>query len=289
MPRHRRKAAEAAPASPPGQAAHDDPPTTVPPAPPQAALPHVEHRLTLEGKRWPLAQLIAGVNSRYPAPLWRKYAERHEVSADVFDAVTAGTYFDKHATGLAYLETLYDSAMAHSTTMRANPVKFVDQFLTPKLNRFLAEHHQAPVAPKSYVEYITTCISKNYLPALDVRWTAKSGWGLFAAEELQLFDFIGLYVGELAFLPRLPAEVREHNQYLCTFPLKEAGLVANAEAVGNYTRLINHSPAHNLFCIHLSINKVPYMVLISSGIASNAEILWNYGDNYHKPWEAEPA
>ena len=111
------------------------------------------------------------------------------------------------------------------------------------------------------------------------------GWGLFAAEELLLFDFLGVYTGRLHFLDDIPTEERLKNAYLCTFPAKEKGLVANAESHGNYTRFVNHDETHNIFCIHLNINKVPYMALVSSGCSAGAEILWNYGQNYNKNWE----
>eukprot|EP00906_Rhabdomonas_costata_P012952 RCo018612 len=240
-----------------------------------------EVQLTVNGDSCCYENLIVAVNSRYSRPFWKRFSLRHEIESSVRSRVVHDTFFEKHETGLDFAETLFQQAISHSTVLKGDVKSYLDNFLVPKLNSFLVRFSKGPTEAKTYSEYVVACISNSYLPKLDIRWIGKTvGWGLFAAEDILLFEFIGLYTGELCFLDELPSTARGDNGYLYVFPKKTKGLVVNSQLYGNHTRFINHSTAHNVFCINVSINKVPYMAILSSSCPCGGQILWNYGEGY---------
>eukprot|EP00995_Heteronema_vittatum_P009814 NODE_518_length_1326_cov_273.209867_g373_i0.p1 GENE.NODE_518_length_1326_cov_273.209867_g373_i0~~NODE_518_length_1326_cov_273.209867_g373_i0.p1 ORF type:complete len:338 (-),score=121.02 NODE_518_length_1326_cov_273.209867_g373_i0:154-1167(-) len=246
--------------------------------------------VTLHRKPVSIEELMRDVNAKYVQPLWKQYAHRHAVPEELLPTIINDSYFDKQETGLPYLETVYQQAMAHATTIKDNQY-FVANFLAPKLSSFLARSGLPEVHPDGYLEYVSQCLKHHYVPAVDVAWSDRKGWGLYAAEDMVLFEYVGLYSGELLFLDADTPEsaARKAAGYMYTFPEREKRLVVDSQAVGNYTRLINHDTKHNVFSVNLCINKIPYMLLVSTGAKAGDEILWDYGKAYAQSLESNGA
>lgn len=144
---------------------------------------------------------------------------------------------------------------------------------------------------KTYKDYLKACISLNYRPPIDIRLTAKKGWGVYATKDIMAYTFFGLYVSEIrnwTVDEVLSKYRRDADEYLAEVP-GYIGLAFSAEKFGNFTRFINSgSGKGNVDAYFIRISGLPHIFFVSNvRIYSGKEIVWKYGAKFLEKLEAD--
>lgn len=244
--------------------------------------------------------------SKDSSKLLERYIERNTSSKFMrfllfylFDVITPQSFNGVKLWDDNFIKTL-DNVHANETgsefERQITSDKYLQSILVHKLNNFLPKSDK--VKCKNYKEYIYACIQKNYVPKLDIRWSEKYGWGLYANEDIYSFMFIGLYVGQiqqLLWLKVIDVIRGFHNKYEFAFCYNEIFAI-NSEKNGNYTRFINHDIENkkriSTFSIQIASTSgigIPHRGFVANAPERSGEyiifrrgeqLLWDYGKYY---------
>jgi hypothetical protein len=164
--------------------------------------------------------------------------------------------------------------------------------------RFFELNHRTPnLVPLTIEVCCKDCpfnkeIETRHLAAMYFKWVSSEvGYGLFAAEDIQAGDFIGVYAGQLrTYKPifenrKIANQVPDNTDYAWTYPIKAHGnypLLIDAQLKGNELALVNHSSENAnieaVYYLHKGIFVLCYVA--TKNIAKNEEITVNYGEAY---------
>jgi hypothetical protein len=161
--------------------------------------------------------------------------------------------------------------------------------------------------PKNTKHYLESAItidqnSKKYydqvlaqeLAPMYLKWiSADIGYGVFAREDINSGQLIGLYSGQLRVMRSINEKPVEDVDYAWYYPINAPSgkrLLVDAKVRGNELCFINHAKDPNTSCIDVLIDNVFYLVYVANRfIPKNYELTVSYGDGYWDSRAINPA
>ncbi|MBP6892243.1 SET domain-containing protein-lysine N-methyltransferase [Candidatus Babeliales bacterium] len=135
---------------------------------------------------------------------------------------------------------------------------------------------------------------ENYtLAPMYLQWISTNiGYGVFAAQDIQKDDFIGVYAGQLRVMRERNHVMPEDVDYAWYYPintLSDQRILIDGKLKGNELRFINHDQRPNTKCIDLFVNGRFYMCYVATkNIAKDAQLTISYGDGYWDSRQINP-
>lgn len=118
-------------------------------------------------------------------------------------------------------------------------------------------------------------------PRLMVKWIDhRLGYGLFAAETIPAFTYIGEYAGILR--PRIK-KIDRYNDYAFSYTIahKDTPFVIDAKQTGGLIRFINHSDSPKCASHWLIENNLCHIIFhTKEAIPAGAQLTYDYGPYY---------
>jgi len=132
--------------------------------------------------------------------------------------------------------------------------------------------------------YFRKELLRGALPKLSLRWVdEKMGWGVFAEQEFQAYEYIAEYAG----LVRKRKREDSKNSYCFEYPMGEhSPYIIDAQDMGGISRYVNHSDQPNLSSLSIHVEGIHHIILHTiKKITKGCQLCYDYGPTY---WELRP-
>lgn len=130
--------------------------------------------------------------------------------------------------------------------------------------------------------YGTAFLTRRF-PKTYIKWISPLiGYGLFSAEDIPQYSFIGEYTGVVRKRRR---GLDKYNDYIFGYVTANSStpFVIDAADKGNYTRFINHSDEPNLYSTWLIVKNICHVILVTKeAIPKDTQLTYDYGPTYWK-------
>lgn len=146
-----------------------------------------------------------------------------------------------------------------------------------------------PLSKKYHDDVINHTLAPMYLA-----WVSPTiGYGIFALQDIEQGDFIGVYAGQLRSVRSVQDTMAEDVDYAWYYTFHApAGkkLIIDGKYQGNELRFINHDNNPNTTRIDVLVNGLFYVCYVANKfIPKDSQLTVSYGDGYWTTRNLDPA